>query len=92
MRREAAQASDPAVARQLRHFVRVTRSYRPGLFGCYQVADLPRTNNDLEHLFGSHRYHERRASGCWWCLGPNGRRQQEGAEHQCEQPRHGGRV
>jgi hypothetical protein len=25
--------------------------------------DLPRTNNDLEHAFGSHRYHERRASG-----------------------------
>ena len=30
---------------------------------CYEVADLPRTNNDLEHAFGSHRYHERRASG-----------------------------
>ena len=27
------------------------------------MADLPRTNNDLEHLFGSHRYHERPASG-----------------------------
>jgi hypothetical protein len=27
------------------------------------VADLPRTNNDLEQFFGSHRYHERRASG-----------------------------
>ena len=24
---------------------------------------MPRTNNDLEQLFGSHRYHERRASG-----------------------------
>jgi len=45
------------------HFVRVSRSYWPGLFHCYEVADLPRTNNDLEHLFGSHRYHERRASG-----------------------------
>lgn len=45
------------------HFVRVTRSYWPGLFHCYAVPDLPRTNNDLEHLFGSHRYHERRASG-----------------------------
>jgi hypothetical protein len=33
------------------------------LFHCYDVAGLPRTNNDLEHLFGSHRYHERRASG-----------------------------
>jgi hypothetical protein len=27
------------------------------------VAQLPRTNNDLEQAFGSHRYHERRASG-----------------------------
>jgi hypothetical protein len=45
------------------HFVRVSRSYWPGLFHCYEVADLPRTNNDLEHFFGSHRYHERRASG-----------------------------
>src|SRR5262249_26292984 len=63
MRREAAQGGDAAVAGQLRHFVRVTRSYRAGLFGCYRAADLPRTNNDLEHLFGSDRYHERRASG-----------------------------
>jgi hypothetical protein len=45
------------------HFVKVTRSYWPGLFHCYAVADLPRTNNDLEQFFGSHRYHERRASG-----------------------------
>jgi hypothetical protein len=26
------------------------------------VTDLPRTNNDLEHVFGSISYHERRAS------------------------------
>jgi hypothetical protein len=45
------------------HFVKVTRSYWSGLFHCYNVEGLPRTNNDLEHLFGSHRYHERRASG-----------------------------
>jgi hypothetical protein len=45
------------------HFVKVTRSYWPGLFHCYGVADLPRTNNALEQFFGSHRYHERRASG-----------------------------
>lgn len=47
----------------VRHFVKVSRSYWPGLFACYEVADLPRTNNDLEQFFGSHRYHERRASG-----------------------------
>jgi hypothetical protein len=45
------------------HFVRVSRSYWAGLFHCYEAADLPRTNNDLEHFFGAHRYHERRASG-----------------------------
>lgn len=49
----------PAVA----HFLKVTRSYWPGLFVCYEIPDLPRTNNDLEHFFGSARYQERRASG-----------------------------
>ena len=63
LRQEADQASEPAVAEQLRWFAKVTRSYWAGLFHCYASADLPRTNNDLEHLFGSHRYHERRASG-----------------------------
>jgi hypothetical protein len=45
------------------HFLRVSRSYWPGLFACYGTPDLPRTNNDLEQAFGSHRYHERRATG-----------------------------
>lgn len=45
------------------HFRKVARSYRPGLFHCYAVPGLPRTNNDLEQLFGAQRYHERRASG-----------------------------
>jgi len=45
------------------HSLKVTASYRPGLFHCYAVPDLPRTNNELEHLFGSHRHHERRATG-----------------------------
>jgi hypothetical protein len=47
----------------LANFRKVTRSYWPGLFRCYDVADLPRTNDDLEQLFGAHRYHERRSSG-----------------------------
>jgi hypothetical protein len=33
------------------------------LFHCYAVPDLPRTDNGLEQVFGSQRYHERRASG-----------------------------
>jgi hypothetical protein len=41
----------------------VTKSYWPGLFWCDDSADLPRTNNDPEHTFGSRRDHERRASG-----------------------------
>ena len=45
------------------HFLRVARSYRPGLFHCCAVPDLPRTNNGLEQMFGSQRYHERRATG-----------------------------
>jgi len=45
------------------HFLKVTASYWPGLFHCYDVPDLPRTNNDLEQLFGSTRYHERRCTG-----------------------------
>jgi hypothetical protein len=45
------------------HFVKVSRSYWPGLFHCNDVADVPRTNNALEQLFGSYRYHERRVTG-----------------------------
>ena len=45
------------------HFRKVTKSYWPGLFRCYDVDGLPRTNNELEQFFGSYRYHERRCSG-----------------------------
>jgi hypothetical protein len=61
MSRHAGRAGDLRGA--LGNFRKVTRSYWPGLFHCYDVADLPRTDNDLEQLFGSHRYHERRCSG-----------------------------
>lgn len=44
-------------------FLKVTKSYWKGLFRCYRFPDIPRTNNDLEHHFGSVRYGERRASG-----------------------------
>ena len=47
----------------LTHFLKVTRSYRAGLFHCYDDEAIPRTNNDLEHCFGQHRFHERRATG-----------------------------
>ncbi len=51
------------LAEAFAHFLKVTRSYWPGLFGCYAVEGLPRTNNELEQFFGSYRYHERRCSG-----------------------------
>jgi hypothetical protein len=51
------------LAEAFAHFLKVTRSYWPGLFRCYDVADLPRTNNELEQFFGSYRHHERRCSG-----------------------------
>src|SRR5271166_4781168 len=63
MRRAATTTGEPSVRAGLKQFLKVTRSYWPGLFRCYDTADLPRTNNDLEHTFGSHRYHERRSSG-----------------------------
>lgn len=45
------------------HFAKVTASYWPGLFCCYAVPDLPRTNNDLEQYFGAARHAERRTTG-----------------------------
>ncbi len=45
------------------HFVEITENFAPGLFHCYDVPDLPRTNNDLEHSFGVPCAHERRATG-----------------------------
>lgn len=44
-------------------FLKVTQSYWPGLFHCYDIAGLPRTNNDLEHVFGQWRHHQRRCTG-----------------------------
>src|SRR5688500_17446475 len=51
------------LAPALERFLKVTRSYWPGLFHCYAVDGVPRTNNDLEQFFGSSRHHERRATG-----------------------------
>ena len=57
------QASLGSLSGAISTFLKVTASYWPGLFHCYDVADLPRTNNELEQCFGSVRYGERRASG-----------------------------
>ena len=52
-----------ALAGAVDRFLKVSRSYWPGLFHCYSVEGVPRTNNDLEQFFGSCRHHERRATG-----------------------------
>ncbi len=60
-----AQQQEPlgALAPAVEHFRKVTASYWEGLFVCYQVDGLPRTNNDLEHFFGTARHIERRCTG-----------------------------
>jgi hypothetical protein len=56
-------ADELSLAEDPRHFLKVTKSYWPGLFACHGSPDPPRTINELEHAFGSHRYRERRTSG-----------------------------
>lgn len=51
------------IGRVVSHFLKVTANYGDGLFHCYDVPELPSTNNDLERCFGTLRYHERRVSG-----------------------------
>ena len=51
------------LAEAIEHFCHITDNFAAGLFQCYDVEGLPRTNNDLEHCFGVARVHERRATG-----------------------------
>jgi hypothetical protein len=44
-------------------FLKVTGSYRPGLFHYLEAPGLPATNNGLEQSFGAQRHHERRTTG-----------------------------
>lgn len=60
---EAAGQHDPQWQEAIAHFLKVTASYSSHLFFCYQIPDLPRTNNALEQSFGSLRRSERRATG-----------------------------
>lgn len=48
----------------LHHVQGVTERYAAGLFHCYDVIGLPRTNNDLESDFRALKRHERRITGC----------------------------
>src|SRR5436305_11074717 len=51
------------LASAFEHVCQITDNFAPGLFQCYDVEGLPRTNNELEHCFGVARVHERRATG-----------------------------
>ena len=48
-----------------RHLRRLTNRYAPGLFHCYDIPGLPRTNNDTESLFGRVRRQTKRTSGAY---------------------------
>jgi hypothetical protein len=54
---------DERLAEWATSFYKVTRNYWRGLFECYGMPELPRTNNELEQYFGAARHHERRATG-----------------------------
>jgi len=51
---EQAPVSSETLAMMLSTFRRVTTSYWSGLFHCYDVPDLPRTNNELEQYLAQH--------------------------------------
>jgi hypothetical protein len=51
------------LASAFEHFCHLTDNFAAGLFQCYDLEGLPRTNNELEHCFGVARVHERRATG-----------------------------
>lgn len=60
---QAHKALDDPLAGAAATFAKVSASYWPNLFHCYDVPALPRTNNDLEQYFGAARHLERRATG-----------------------------
>lgn len=64
MRKQA--KSSPWLEQVVKQFIKVTRSYWPGLFHCYDVVELPRTNNDLEVRFVDPKPGSKRA----WGMGP----------------------
>ena len=40
------------LASAFEHYCQITDNFAAGLFECYDVQGLPRTNNDLEHCLG----------------------------------------
>jgi hypothetical protein len=64
LRTEAAHAGlTETEARCVGHFLHVTQNMRPQLIQCYDLAGLPRTNNDLEGFIRALKSRYRRVSG-----------------------------
>ena len=57
------QADLGPLGESIAHFCQITKNFTPGFFQCYDIADLPCTNNELEQCSGVARVHERRATG-----------------------------
>jgi hypothetical protein len=57
------QATDPEDQAVADHINRIFRSFWWGLFACYDVAGLPRTNNELERYIRQIKMSQRRVSG-----------------------------
>jgi hypothetical protein len=55
--------NDGLLGEAARQLLAISQHYWRGLFTCYEVPVIPRTNNDLEHFFGQVRHSERRATG-----------------------------
>ncbi len=47
----------------LRHLLKVLTHLRPGLVQCDDLADFPRTNNEMERTIRAIKMHDRRISG-----------------------------
>jgi hypothetical protein len=64
---QSSEASNPGRGAYLRGFVKnamkVTLSYFPGLFHCYDDPGIPQTSNEIEHLFGTGKRVLRKCSG-----------------------------
>lgn len=55
--------TDPWLIEFRQHLLALSERYWPGLFPCYDIVGLPRTNNDLEGLYGQTKRNARRLSG-----------------------------
>ena len=64
LRTRSADPTTSAPERQgLRHFLHVTTNMTPRLFHCYELANMPRTNNAMEGFIRSVKTRYRRVSG-----------------------------